>query len=64
LIIRRRDCGKVGILPVLRDFQAKWKTCFWFSTERLFHSRYGNVKISPSELFFFLSGFRHEKLSD
>jgi len=20
---------------MLRDFQARWKTCFWFSTERL-----------------------------
>ena len=21
-----------------RDFQTQWETCFWFSTERLFHS--------------------------
>ncbi len=35
---RRRGCGKVGIPPVLRDFQAEWKTCFWFSTEWLFRS--------------------------
>src|ERR1700719_5177331 len=35
---RRRGCGKVGIPRLLRDFQAQWKTWFWFSTERLFHS--------------------------
>src|SRR5580704_3588138 len=35
---RRRGCGKVGIPRLLRDFQAQWKTCLWFSTERLFHS--------------------------
>jgi hypothetical protein len=35
---RRRGCGKVGIPPLLRDFQAEWETCFWFSTQRLFHS--------------------------
>src|SRR6202007_1479727 len=34
----RRGCGKVGIPPGLRDSQAQGKTCFWFSTERLFHS--------------------------
>jgi hypothetical protein len=21
----------------VRDFQAKWETCLWFSTQRLFH---------------------------
>src|SRR5579872_4503857 len=35
---RRRGCGKVGIPRLLRDFQAQWKTCFWFSKKRLFHS--------------------------
>jgi hypothetical protein len=49
---------------MLRDFQAKRKTGFWFSAQRLFHSRCGNVKMSPSELFSFLSGFRPKKLSD
>ena len=63
LIIRRRDCGKVGIPPGVAGFPSKWKTCFWISTQRLFHSRCGNVKMSPSELFFFLSGFRPKNLA-
>ncbi|MBZ5641906.1 MAG: hypothetical protein LAO19_04035 [Acidobacteriia bacterium] len=35
---RRRGCGKVGIPRRLRDSQAQWKSCFYFSTQRLFHS--------------------------
>jgi hypothetical protein len=23
--------------PAVRDFQAEWETCFWISTQRLFH---------------------------
>ena len=38
---RRRGCGKVGIPRVGRDSQAQWETCFWFSTERLFHGLLG-----------------------
>src|SRR5260221_13826193 len=46
---RRRGCGKVGIPRLLRDFQAQWKTCFWFSTERLFHSLFLAIPLALAQ---------------
>src|SRR5260370_31773397 len=46
---RRRGCGKVGIPRLLRDFQAQWKTCFWFSTQRLFHNLFPAIQFALAQ---------------
>src|ERR1700676_2369221 len=46
---RLRGCGKVGIPRLLRDSQAQWKTCSWFSTERLFHSLFPSIQFALAQ---------------
>src|SRR6266853_3082948 len=46
---RRRGCGKVGIPRLLRDFQAQWKTCFLFSTQRLFHNLFPAIQFALAQ---------------